>query len=199
MVSRRVTPAVLALAMTGLPGCRQLFGIEDTEVIGADGGPTDGASTDTDGPPGPDATIDDAAPPDAQPVACPFSYLYTYGGHRYRYMGFTDDWLAARDACAADVAGAHLAIPDDIAENTQLSQWITQRSWIGIGDLVVEGNLITVLGQPPAFINWENGNSQNSGSSDCATMRDASGTNPGTWRVESCGVNRPYLCECPGP
>lgn len=202
MVSRRLTLAVLGLIVVGAPGCRQLFGIEDTELAGDDA--LDAPRADG-GPGSPDAKIDDLIDGpmpvvDAMPVACPFEYVYSYGGHRYRFMAFPETWTYARDDCADDVPGTHLVIPDDIAENTQISQWITQRTWIGISDIDVESVLRTVLGvTPPPLLNWENDNPNNDTNTDCATMRDAVGTNPGTWRMESCGLTRPYVCECPGP
>jgi hypothetical protein len=196
MVSRGLTLAVL-VATLGAAGCRQVFGIADTE-LDTDAGPADAA------PDTPDARADAApgtpdAALDAAPVACPVSYVYPFGGHRYRYVGFTEGWAFARDDCADDVPGTYLAIPDDDLENTQLSQWTGQRSWIGINDLAVEGTLVTVLGQPLGYTNWENGNPSNDSNADCVAMREFTAANPGTWRVESCGLSRPYFCECPGP
>ena len=200
MVSRRVTLAVAVATMATGAGCRQLFGIEDTAV--GDDAAADAAMHGPDG--APDAktpeTID--APTnqsDAAPVLCPLEYIYPYGGHMYRFAGLGEDWMFARDDCADDTPGTYLAIPDDPLENNQISQWTGQRAWIGISDLAVEGTLITVLGQPLVFTNWENGNPNNDATNDCVIMREASGANPGTWRVESCNNNRPYFCECPGP
>jgi hypothetical protein len=197
MVSRRVT-CLVAGAAAGLAGCRQLFGIDDTQVVtdarspdapttSSDATP-DGGGNQPDGRFGPDGGID------APPALCPITYTLQHGGHFYRSTAFDAMWQVASDNCAADGANTHLAIPDDEAENTAIAQWVANHAWIGISDIAVEGFYRTVLDAPPAYTNWDGGTPPFEIDQDCVSIESAA--TGSTWQTDKCDLNRPFVCEC---
>jgi hypothetical protein len=196
---RRLTWLAIATAtLASAAGCRQLFGIDDTRV-NADAGPTaiDAPAATIDAPPGqPDAPppATDAPPGDAR--ACATTYPMTFGGHRYEVSGGQTSWSPALGVCNA--AGGYLAIPDDLTEDTWMAQLNQGNLWIGVSDLVTEGQFVTVKNEtiPPHYQRFVAGEPSGGIDQNCVQILTSSGSNDGFWDDTGCNNTRRYLCEC---
>ncbi len=144
------------------------------------------ASTD-DAPP-----ADPDAPPDAPYVpACMADATYTANpltGRRYKIHAQNVNYDAAIDRCAAD--GAHLAVVDDLVENTYLSDLLANDAWIGFDDLTEEGAYKWITGAP-GYDGFRNPEPNNDSNEDCAVLR----TN-GNWHDFGCEAGLHAICEC---
>ena len=199
-MGRGVTPLVLI----ALVGCRQVFGIGDTDLA------TDATISDDDAGDGrrhgarrrPQCSrrrrpVAPPGPPDAAGV-CPPAYTMLGGGRSYRVVTAPEtSWANAAADCDDDGAQTHLAVPDDATENAVIAAFISGQTWIGISDLNVETQYTAVTGQLLTFFNWENGEPDNEDDQDCVNMRDHLSGQPGAWRDDPCNLNRRYVCECP--
>jgi hypothetical protein len=148
------------LAVTG---CRQLFGIDDTAVVGGDG-PGGG-----DAPGAIDATIADAAPDapiDAVPFSpdmCPNGYDQTIGsvpGSRYRRNNNDRPFATHHADCNDDAPGwTHLLVPDTFDESRTAAMWNNGRiKYVGIvqmpGQAQVDTGWFRFTGEPNAIV-WD--------------------------------------------
>jgi C-type lectin domain family 3 protein B len=187
--------------LLALGGCRQLFGIEDTDVgddvAGADA-PADGA-----GNPGPDAVTDAPAQPDATPDATPVDasvcvalYTLQFGPHRYQLGSNNTSWDNAQASCAAN--GGYLAIPDDLAENEFIRNLNAGQLWLGITDRMQEGTWVTLAGEtvPPHFDNWGQGLPNGGNDENCVQILTSAGGQDGDWDDSDCPNDRRAICEC---
>jgi hypothetical protein len=133
---------------------------------------------------GEDASTDSSAP-------CPTGYVLNAGvGSYYRRVGTAANQAAAVADCADDDARAHLAIPDNLAENSVIDALATNDTWLGITDLAVEGTWETVLGARQTFLRWAQGQPDGGVNENCAFLADS------TWQDADCAITKPYVCEC---
>ena len=169
-------------------GCRQLFGIDDTDVAAADapvaGDDANGArdAAPIDGAP-------DAAPPDA--FVCPTGYVQLGGlPHRYRQLPQAMPWTQGVNLCAAQLPGhTHMVVLDDEQERIALLPF-TPDLWIGVTDAVDEGQWVTVLGAPATFLPWASGQPAAGTEQNCGEL-ESDGLHDNT-----CGNDRTIVCEC---
>ena len=147
---------LLACVVAVTPGCRQLFGIDDTSVAG--GG---------DAPPGTaDATIADAAPPDAvqfSPEMCPVGYgdtIASVPGSRYRRNNNNVPFAMHHADCNDDAPGwTHLMVPDTLAESMTAAGWNPGRiKYVGVvqapAQLALDAGWFRFSGEPNV-IEWD--------------------------------------------
>jgi Lectin C-type domain len=153
-----------------------------------------GAGDDPDGPPaeaGVDAPVDALAidaPTD--PAICRNDPRYvSLGGlpHRYRIVSAQASWSGAKATCAAD--GAYLAIPGDAAEAAVLDG-----DWMGLTDAAVEGQWLTIFGEPTLYLPWGLGEPAGGTDKNCARLSDNNGT--AELEARECIDTRDYVCEC---
>jgi hypothetical protein len=145
------------------PGCRQLFGIDDTSVAGGDG-PSAG-----DAPGAIDATIADAAPDapvDAVPFSvdlCPGNYGDTIGtipGSRYRRNNNDRPFAVHHADCNDDAPGwTHLLVPDGLGETANAAAWNPGRvKYVGVvqmpGQAALDASWFRFTGEPN-IIGWD--------------------------------------------
>jgi hypothetical protein len=178
---------VAAGVAAGGAGCRQLFGIEDTDVASGDAAPgVDGAS---DARIGPADAAADAATPDAAFV-CPSGYVPLPGlPHRYRQLPQMP-WATGRDACAAHAPGrTYMVILDDVTEQNAMMPF-TPDLWVGITDEVQEGQWVTVRGTLATFLPWASGQPAAGTDQNCGEL-ELDGLHDNT-----CGNDRTIVCEC---
>jgi len=96
-----------------------------------------------------------ATPADAQIVAGPV--VNPANGHSY-YLTESNDWFTAESIGVS--LGGHLAAINDAAENTWVFNTFSsyggvERSlWIGLNDLVQEGQFVWTSGESPGYFNW---------------------------------------------
>jgi hypothetical protein len=185
--------AVLAVA----PGCRQVFGIGDTEVAGDDTADAAHRAADapvTDGP-ATDAPVDppDARPPDALVLTCPTGYAKLNAtGTCFRFFPNATQWAQAENNC--EQVGAHLAVVESAVEDQALQQAydLTFFVWLGLTDVVQEGtyrwaNGGTLMGS--SYTNWQPGE---------PTNQDGAVYNQNQWRMVPISSVYPALCEYDG-
>lgn len=143
-----------------------------------------------------DAPMPDA-PPDARPAACLTSLGYTTrpgSTHRYRVVTTIASWQTAKAACETDEA--HLVIIGDELENTYVDGLSTSSFWIGMSDLVTEGDWRWVDGTVvmTGYNSWRDDQPNNdSGTQHCGEMDPDS---DGTWNDFACTPAQGYICEC---
>ena len=120
-----------------------------------------------------------------------------YNGHCYMQITLPRDWESARVAC--NLWGGHLAIIDDVAENTFLHTTFAAPGgddpWIGIHDTNTEGSFEWVTGDALVYTNWAAGQPDDAGGTeDWGQMLSSDGT----WADcgPSCGL-RSGICEKP--
>jgi hypothetical protein len=177
------------LTMVAAPGCRQIFGIDDTEV----------ATTTVDGPsPIIDAELPDSppSPPDAPLTDCGLLYVAVAGadpGHTYRARPSGAPWGMAQNSCVAD--GAYLVIIDDAEEELAIRAFVPDDPsspffWVGVTDAMAEGTYVTSLGAAATYLPWAPG--QPTGAAeDCVLLADLGGFSD--W---NCDGPQSYACEC---
>jgi hypothetical protein len=195
MVPRRgwviAIPALIGVAT----GCRQLFGIDDTEVVA----PADAAIDAGRGRPD--------APVDASPTAidastqCPQNYVKPPNAtSMYRVETETTAWLAAAKTCASEevfgsTSHTHLVVLAEEAERSTVGGLVlSQAVWIGLSDRVNEGEFLGVTqedtgGYPPTSGNpWAPGE---------PSGEDCVGLTPFAELTDvPCLDSRGYVCEC---
>jgi hypothetical protein len=142
-----------------------------------------------------DAASDDADEPDgAYTPACMNDAAYTPNlatGRRYRIGTASVNYDAAIDFCAA--SGAHLAVIEDVDENTYLTTKLAGggEGWIGFDDLTEEGMYRWITGSTSVYNNFAGGEPTNTGNEDCAALRT-----DGKWHDNGCEGSRRPVCEC---
>ncbi len=161
-------------------------------VIGTAGPNPDASNTVT-----PDAAIDGAPMPDADPFAqirqqCIAAGYTQDASGLHRAVGNGQSWVNAQADCADDVPGAtHLIVLSSAAE---VSYAAGQLGWIGLSDRTTEGQFQNVTLEPNDLRPWEPGQPDNGGGSeDCAHIRSS-----GRLDDDQCGNGRDYICECDG-
>lgn len=178
-------------------GCRQLFGIDETQVADDDvvaDAPIDSANGGPDARPGTPDAPPDATPPDAR--ACATTYPIAFGTHRYALGNNNLNWDTAEAGCEAE--GGYLAIPDDLAENDFVRQLDAGNVWIGVTDRATEGVWLTIKGEqvPPHFENWGPNLPDGGNAEDCVQIPTSAGAADGDWDDGDCPNNKRPLCEC---
>uniref|UniRef100_A0A672RTT9 C-type lectin domain family 3 member A n=1 Tax=Sinocyclocheilus grahami TaxID=75366 RepID=A0A672RTT9_SINGR len=99
----------------------------------------------------------------------------------------TKHYHEANEDCIAQ--GGTLAIPRDINQNDELTDYIKRSSptsndfWIGITDIVKEGQYVDVNSLPVTFFHWD----QRAVSLSLAAQ--------GKWHDEVCRSQKNYICE----
>jgi hypothetical protein len=166
-------PFLFALAGCGRLGFAELDD-RDSGATG-DGGPGDGSAGDA---------ID---APD-QPAACATNPQYLLGdnGVRYHQLALFRTWDQAQEICAAE--GAHLPIIDDAME----AQESLINDWVGITDVLVEGEWRTVKGDLATFLPWAAGEPGGGTTDNCGRI-----DNSGVLEARECIDLRDFSCECP--
>jgi len=122
-----------------------------------------------------------------------FTTLPGVSTHLYHLFTTPADFTSQRTACAAQGGITYLAIPDDANE---LQALVTQSGvpalWVGIDDIVVEGNYLTVRGQPETYLPWASGQPDNAPpGEDCVAALSSA-----TYDDDQCSLSLPAVCEC---
>ena len=140
-----------------------------------------------------DADADADAPSDVpadSPATCDGYTMLAGLANTYRIDSMPRVWLAAEAACEAD--GAHLAVIDDDAENTQVQATAPTNAWIGASDRISEGIFLVVTGGATVYDHWQFGVPANV-AEDCVQLRaDA------FWEDGDCTAAFAFVCECDG-
>ena len=70
-------------------------------------------------------------------------------------------------------------------------------TWIGLSDILSEGNFAWADGAPVSFINWKNNQPNNAGrGQDCVWIRGTDERNdPGKWDDIICNKMKAYACN----
>ena len=195
VTTRIATALAIALAM---PGCRQLFGIDDTEVAGGDasgdGAVVADASTDRIDGGAPDAP---PPPPDALVMAtCPGFTQIANGfppGATYRGVQPGRTWVQARDDCR--VQSAELVIVDNAAEADAVAALVQDpvSAYFWHGVFLAGGTWMTVRGAPATYLPWAPGE-PSGGASACTLFDDT--VPPHLLHDFQCPSTQVYVCEC---
>ena len=164
-----------------LAGCRDLLGIDDGKPKQPDAAVDALVATDGHADAGPDG-----------PSACSAAYVHLSGQtHVYKRITAASNWQTQHDACAA--SGGYLAVPDDATELQSITTLGAGATlWLGISDLAVAGNYMTVLGQTATFLPWAAGEPLGGGNRQCVQVL----ANMETYANELCGSAEPAVCEC---
>ncbi|KAG7473555.1 hypothetical protein MATL_G00097130 [Megalops atlanticus] len=104
----------------------------------------------------------------------------------------------ANEDCIAQ--GGTLATPRDLNENNDLRDYAQRTSpgskdfWIGVTDIVKEGQYVDVNSMPITYFNWDRSKKQPTGGKreSCVTLSLAS---QGKWHDEVCRSLKKYICE----
>ncbi|KAJ0002084.1 hypothetical protein NQD34_001880 [Periophthalmus magnuspinnatus] len=104
----------------------------------------------------------------------------------------------ANEDCIAQ--GGTLATPRDMMENNELRDYAkrsapgTKDFWIGVADIVKEGQYIDVNSQPISYFNWDRTKKQPTGNKreSCVALSVAA---QGKWYDEVCRSLKKYICE----
>lgn len=104
-------------------------------------------------------------------------------------------WSNAENACAT--WGGHLVTIDNVAENTAVRSLVTTycgantTAWIGLNDLISEGQYVWIGGGAPGYTNWASGEPNNVGNEDVVHMLVS-----GQWNDLPATSNQLcYVCE----
>ncbi|XP_051503250.1 tetranectin-like protein isoform X2 [Myxocyprinus asiaticus] len=104
----------------------------------------------------------------------------------------------ANEECIAQ--GGTLAIPRDMNENDDLRDYAKRSSsgskdfWIGITDIVKEGQYVDVNSLPITFFHWDHSKKEPTGGKreSCVVLSLAA---QGKWHDEVCRSQKKYICE----
>lgn len=151
----------------------------------------DGAATDApDGDAPPIDALSDAAT-DAASGMCPGTYVAIPGQtSRYRTVMTARTWSEAEADCEADGAGTHLAVVDNMAEDSAVDALTGASIWFGLTDRKIEGTPRWVTGTTPSYTNY--GGANNTSAYDCAGIYQSK------WAWGECATLIKYVCECDG-
>ncbi|XP_030622656.1 tetranectin-like protein [Chanos chanos] len=120
--------------------------------------------------------------------------------HRKCYLAIEEPkhYHEANEDCIAQ--GGTLATPRDIKENNELRDYARRSSqgskefWIGVTDIVKEGQYVDVNSIPVTFFNWDRSKKQPTGGKreSCVILSLAA---QGKWHDEVCLSPKNYICE----
>lgn len=104
----------------------------------------------------------------------------------------------ANEDCIAQ--GGTLATPRDLLENNELRDYAKRSApgsrdfWIGVADIVKEGQYVDVNSLPVTFFNWDRSKKQPTGTKreSCVALSVAA---QGKWHDEVCRHLKTYICE----
>uniref|UniRef100_A0A3Q2P0K5 C-type lectin domain family 3 member A n=1 Tax=Fundulus heteroclitus TaxID=8078 RepID=A0A3Q2P0K5_FUNHE len=104
----------------------------------------------------------------------------------------------ANEDCIAQ--GGTLATPRDTMENNEVRDYAkrsapgTRDFWIGVADIVKEGQYVDVNSLPVSFFNWDRSKKQPTGTKreSCVALSVAA---QGKWYDEVCRSLKKYICE----
>ena len=126
------------------------------------------------------------------PMGCPATGYMTLGGagtNMYKFINVDRGYIGQRDACAAEMT--YLAIPNTTAELMAITALNgSNKTWVGINDIVTEGTFQTSLNMTATFLPWAASEPDNNGNQDCVA-----GTGS-TISTEDCDQTFKAVCEC---
>ncbi|XP_076011560.1 tetranectin-like protein isoform X1 [Genypterus blacodes] len=104
----------------------------------------------------------------------------------------------ANEDCIAQ--GGTLATPRDLMENNELRDYAKRSApaskdfWIGVADIVKEGQYVDVNSMPISFFNWDRSKKQPTGTKreSCVVLSVVA---QGKWSDEVCRSLKKYICE----
>ncbi|KAL8165111.1 UNVERIFIED_CONTAM: hypothetical protein K2H54_029311 [Gekko kuhli] len=122
-------------------------------------------------------------------------------------FGFNEEdrknWSAARTACKTQ--GGNLAtIPNKAVQAflTMHFKNVPVDSWIGLHDIIEEGNFLWTDGSSVRYTNWVSGAPGSSHhrfyfhfNEDCVTMIKEPEKWAGNWKNRKCSINYGYICQ----
>ncbi|XP_057704192.1 tetranectin-like protein [Corythoichthys intestinalis] len=120
--------------------------------------------------------------------------------HRKCYLTVEEPkhYHEANEHCIAQ--GGTLATPRDVMENNELRDYAKRSSpgtkdfWIGVADIVKEGQYVDVNSQLVSYFNWDRSKKQPTGNKreSCVSLSVAA---LGKWYDEVCRSLKKYICE----
>ncbi|XP_061078821.1 tetranectin-like protein [Conger conger] len=120
--------------------------------------------------------------------------------HRKCYLAMEEPkhYHEANEDCIAQ--GGTLAIPRDLQENSELRDYARRTApgwrefWIGVTDMVTEGQYVDVNSAPVSFFHWDRAKKQPTGGKreSCVAL---SLTAQGRWHDQVCRALKKYVCE----
>jgi hypothetical protein len=125
------------------------------------------------------------------PGATATSYS-TANGKLYGFFATPLSRAAAAASC--DSAGMDLVTIPDAATNTVIQSLMTADSWIGLSDLVAEGNFAWDSGEAVTYTNWGGGEPNGLTFENGVVLFKSDGS----WNDLAVGVTKPYVCEVAG-
>ncbi|KAJ3593032.1 hypothetical protein NHX12_005370 [Muraenolepis orangiensis] len=120
--------------------------------------------------------------------------------HRKCYLTIEEPkhYHEANEDCIAQ--GGTLATPRDVNENNELRDYAKRSApgsrdfWIGVADIVKEGQYVDVNSMPISYWNWDRSKKQPTGTKreSCVVLSVAA---QGKWYDEVCRSQKKYICE----
>lgn len=122
-----------------------------------------------------------------------FSALPGVPTHMYQLITTPADFTTQRQACAMKGGITYLTIPDDQNELQALVTLAAQPAvWVGIDDIIAEGNYMTVRGQPATFLPWAPGQPDNAPPAEnCIAALSSAQLDD-----QKCTISQLAICEC---
>ncbi|MFM2432478.1 MAG: hypothetical protein RLZZ511_3692 [Cyanobacteriota bacterium] len=146
-------------------------------------------------PPGPTPPPPGPTPPPPGPTPPPPNTPNIYLGNRYILTSGLQSWTTAQ--AEAVRLGGNLVTINDTLEEAWLRQTFggTEKLWIGLNDIRVEGTYEWVSGEVVGYRNWSPSEPNNAGNEDWIEMNfDATGR----WNDEKVTAVRRGIIEIPG-
>uniref|UniRef100_G3PT29 C-type lectin domain family 3 member A n=1 Tax=Gasterosteus aculeatus TaxID=69293 RepID=G3PT29_GASAC len=120
--------------------------------------------------------------------------------HRKCYLTIEEPkhYHEANEDCIAQ--GGTLATPRDLTENNDLRDYAKRSApgsrdfWIGVADIVKEGQYVDVNSLPVSYFNWDRSKKQPTGTNreSCVALSVVA---QGKWYDEVCRSLKKYICE----
>lgn len=120
--------------------------------------------------------------------------------HRKCYLTIDEPkhYHEANEDCIAQ--GGTLATPRDMTENNELRDYAKRSApgskdfWIGVADIVKEGQYVDVNSLPVSYFNWDRSKKQPTGTKreSCVALSVVA---QGRWHDEVCRSLKKYICE----
>nr|BAP16791.1 lectin [Heterodontus japonicus] len=97
----------------------------------------------------------------------------------YCYQVFNEpqSWPEAEAYCKKVVPGGHLVSIHGKEQNMFIAEMFGTQIWIGFNDRQTEGDFIWTDNSSIKYVNWNDGEPNNSGDEDCAEMQVSGGWN----------------------